>query len=160
MFVVSTFESILFSFLPLLRLCTRVPQACDTPHARIERMLKMLPRRGSDAYDKFIKVLLSMSHGHVAKKLRVTEGMYITTHIFLAFCIVCPSLCCLSHMFNITPGGVFLPWGLAPNPRACTLQGGSTSPGLEYIPRVYSDTCFPLQIQRTSYLRHLTNNNR
>jgi len=60
----------------MLRLCPRVPQACDTPQERIVKMLKMLPKRGSDTYDKFIKVLLSVSHGHVAKKLRVTEGIY------------------------------------------------------------------------------------
>ena len=59
----------------LLKLYAFVQQAIATESGRIRKMLTMLPKRGPKAFDMFIKVLLSTSQPHVAKKLRVTEGM-------------------------------------------------------------------------------------
>jgi len=60
--------------------------------------------------------------------------IYITTHIFLAFCIVPHHV--VYHMSLILPPGCgFISWGYAPTTMACTPQGGSISPGWEYTPR-------------------------
>ena len=59
----------------LLKSYAFVQQAIATVRGRITKMLTMLTKRGPKAFDTFIKVLLNTSQPHVAKKLRVTEGM-------------------------------------------------------------------------------------